>query len=241
MDKHKKNCFIICPIGEEESPIRKRSDDIYKHIIQPVVSEFNYNLDRADKIQKSGIISKQIIQHLLNDDLVIADLSTYNPNVFYELAIRHFIRKPYIQMIEKEEKIPFDINTIRTIQLDYNDWDTIEKCKSELKDYILEIEKDPSNVDSPISESINWQEINKSENSTDKLLSQIVSSMETLSREVESLKPTVNPLYNILKSTTRGLTPSEMPQEPFNSSKGLGAALVEAQNKRWIPIEQLLE
>jgi hypothetical protein len=45
----------------------------------------------------------------MNDPLAIADLSDPNPNVFYELAIRQAIGKPLVQIIQKDEKIPFDV------------------------------------------------------------------------------------------------------------------------------------
>jgi len=49
---------------------------------------------RADKISEPGIITTQIIGHIVDAELVIADLTDKNPNVFYELAIRHAIRNP---------------------------------------------------------------------------------------------------------------------------------------------------
>jgi hypothetical protein len=50
-----KECFIICPIGEEETPIRKRSDQLLRHIFEPVVNKCGYHAIRADKISKPGI------------------------------------------------------------------------------------------------------------------------------------------------------------------------------------------
>src|SRR3974390_1966415 len=118
-----KICFVICPIGDENTPIRKRSDQIFKHIIEPAVKEDGYKCLRSDHIPSPGLITSQVIEHLINSDLVIADLSGHNPNVFYELTIRHAIQKPFIQLIERGEKIPFDISGLRTISIVTKEFD----------------------------------------------------------------------------------------------------------------------
>jgi hypothetical protein len=89
----KKTCFVIAPIGEDGSETRKRSDQILDHIIKPAVTECGYTAVRADKIEKPGVITSQVIQHVVEDDLIVADLTERNPNVFYELAVRHATRR----------------------------------------------------------------------------------------------------------------------------------------------------
>ncbi len=92
-------CFVIAPIGDEGSETRKRSDQILNHVITPTALSCGYEAIRADKISKSGMITMQIIQHLLDVPLVIADLTDYNPNVFYELAIRHVVNPPKVKAL----------------------------------------------------------------------------------------------------------------------------------------------
>lgn len=93
-----KICFVVAPIGEPDSDARKRSDQVLRHIICPAVQPLGYEPVRADQISEPGIITTQIIQHIIDDPLVVADLSGWNPNVFYELALRHALRKPYVQL-----------------------------------------------------------------------------------------------------------------------------------------------
>jgi|GEM_PF-4511619 len=152
--KKSKICFLICPIGEENSDVRNRSDKILKNIILPAAK--GYNVIRADEISMSGSISKQIIKHLLTADLVIADLSGHNPNVFYELAVRHMTKKPYIQLIQKGEKLPFDIKDIRTIPIDQENHSIIMKAQGEIKKQIKTIENN-KDVDNPIT--VLWSEV----------------------------------------------------------------------------------
>lgn len=149
-----KIAFVISPIGERDSTTRKRADQILNYIIQPVVSKQGYITTRADMISKPGMITSQIIDHLLNDPLVIADLTGHDPNVFYELAVRHAVRKPVIQMIQEGERIPFDISTTRTIPFNHQDLDSVDKAKRELERQIKAVEKDPTLADSPVSVSI---------------------------------------------------------------------------------------
>lgn len=124
-----KICFVIAPIGEPDSPARDRSDKVLKFIIKPVTDKYGYCAVRADELPQPGLITTQIITHLFNDSIIIADLSDHNPNVYYELAIRHVIKKPFIHLIEVGQKIPFDIQGIRTISYNSTDLNSVEKAK----------------------------------------------------------------------------------------------------------------
>src|ERR1700731_4511974 len=93
----KRLCFVVGPIGDPESEIRTHADWVLEEIIVPVISQFaDFSVVRADQIAPPGMIDAQIIQHLLDSDLVIADLSKENPNSFYEIGIRHMAQKPII-------------------------------------------------------------------------------------------------------------------------------------------------
>ena len=150
-------CFVIAPIGEEGSDIRRRSDQVLKHIIAPAAEECGYKTIRADSISEPGMITSQVIQHLLDDALVIADLTGHNPNVFYELAVRHFIRKPVVQIIQIGEPIPFNVTQSRTIQVDHHDLDSVARCRDDLIKQIRSVEKGPGKVDNPISVAIDME------------------------------------------------------------------------------------
>jgi len=182
-----KSCFIIAPIGEAESAIRKASDKVLRHIIRPTTEALQYKTIRADEIADPGLITMQVIQHLVEDDLVIADLSGHNPNVFYELAIRHVVRKPIVQIIAAGEGIPFDIAGSRTIVFDLADPDSILACKDSLEAQIRATETNSNAVDNPISVALNLSEarnLRKPEEKKDdemlSLLFEIRSSIEKI-------------------------------------------------------------
>jgi hypothetical protein len=105
--------------GKKKDPDTNRTIDLdatYKKIIRPAVESCGCRCVRADEITESGIIDRSMYALLYHADLVIADISTYNPNAIYELGVRHAMRR-YSTIIIKEDqgKIPFDIGHNRML------------------------------------------------------------------------------------------------------------------------------
>jgi len=185
--KQKSTCFVIAPIGDDESETRKRSDKMLKYVISPVAEEQGYDPIRADQISEPGLITSQVIQHVADDDLVIADLSERNPNVFYELALRHALKKPLVQLMAKGERIPFDVAGMRTIEIDINDLDSVESAKTALAEQIKAVENDPEAIDTPISFAFDLQQLRQSENPEERSLADVVSALSELRSEMNDL------------------------------------------------------
>ena len=148
-------CFYITPIGEDGTETRKHSDLFLGSIVEPSLEQFSLQVVRADAIDKPGVITRQIIEYLLKARLVIADLSFHNPNVFYELAIRHAARLPTVQIIRTQDRIPFDLNQIRTVKIDdsniYSLVPKIETYRSEIASQVRRALDDPDTTDNPIT------------------------------------------------------------------------------------------
>jgi hypothetical protein len=113
-----KVCFLVTPIGEDGSEQRAHADLMLGSLIEPALAGLGLRLVRADRISTPGMITSQIIDHLVRAPLVIADLSYGNPNVFYELALRHASRKPTVQLIRSGDPLPFDVGQFRTVSID---------------------------------------------------------------------------------------------------------------------------
>ncbi len=79
----------------------------------------------------------------------------------YELALRHAIRKPVVQIICEPQNLPFDIAANRTIKLNYRDLDSVACAKESLRKFIVEVIEDPTLVDSPISQGASLDLLNK--------------------------------------------------------------------------------
>jgi len=185
--EERKICFVISPIGEEGSEVRERSDQILKHIISSSVEQLGYTIIRADKISEPGIITTQIIEHIVDADLVIADLTDKNLNVFYELAIRHAIRKPLVQMIKKGEVIPFDVAATRIIQFDLQSLDSVAAAKEEIISQVKSLEAGKSEIHNPISVSLDLKVLKESGNIEERSLADIVEAVSDLRLVVTSM------------------------------------------------------
>lgn len=127
-----KSCFVISPIGDEGSNIRLNADKLFKYIIKPVCEECGFKPIRVDQINDANSITQTIIDQLEDADLVIADISGHNPNVFYEMGFRTRTNKPIIHLKTKNERLPFDVNTIRTFEYDLTDLDSVANIKERL-------------------------------------------------------------------------------------------------------------
>jgi hypothetical protein len=182
----KKICFVISPIGEDDSDTRKRSDQVLKHIITGAVEQLGYEVIRADKISEPGIITHQIIQHIVDAPLVIADLTERNPNVFYELALRHAIRKPLVQLIKKGELIPFDVAATRIIQFDLLNLDSVDAAKVEIIAQVKSLEAGKNDTDNPISVSLDLKMLKESGNPEERSLADIVEAISDLRLTITS-------------------------------------------------------
>lgn len=151
-------CFYITPIGDEGTDVRKHADMMLKHLLEPVCkSMFSLEVIRADKIERSGLITRQIFEQLARASLCVADLSFSNPNAFYELGVRHVFKLPTIQLIRKGDKIPFDVSQGRTITIDTSDiytvMDRFDAARRELAEHVRHIQKLGSDVgeDNPVN------------------------------------------------------------------------------------------
>lgn len=117
--------FIVRPFGEKKfgkDQVPVNFDDVEKALIEPALKDLNIEGRTTAEILESGNIRYDMFQRLLVSDLVIADLTVHNANVFYELGIRHALRDKRTFLIYSqvgEEKLPFDLQTDRYLAYDY--------------------------------------------------------------------------------------------------------------------------
>ncbi|MBC2175975.1 hypothetical protein HCB27_05070 [Listeria booriae] len=143
-----KTCFIITPISSGGSDIRRHAEGIIDAVIEPVLRERGYTTTVSHRVSSAGSINKAIISSVVDSDLVIANLTSLNANVMYELAIRHAYRKPVIMICELGTKLPFDLVEQRTIFY-INDMQGTVELVNDLKSFI-----DGIDPDAPVSNPI---------------------------------------------------------------------------------------
>jgi hypothetical protein len=124
-------CFVIMPFGGW-------FDDYYFKIYKPAIEEAGLVPHRADDLYRPSTITNDIWTYTQRANVVLADLSGKNPNVFYELGLAHSLAKPAIMVTQTMEDIPFDLRSLRIIVYDKNEpnWgdDLREKIVQSLKE-----------------------------------------------------------------------------------------------------------
>lgn len=176
-----RKCFVVSPIGEDGSVIRNNADKLFKYIVKPVCEACEFEAIRVDRLNDANSITQTIIEYLEESDLVIADISSHNPNVFYEMGFRARTKKPIIHLKTKNEKLPFDINTIRTFEYDLTDLDSVE----EIKDRLIKTIKSFNYLDS--EDLSNNEDIENSSPAVMPVLYQILDSIAELKNEVKNV------------------------------------------------------
>ncbi len=133
----RRKCFVVSPIGDDGSDVRKNADQLFNHIIKPVCEKCGFNAIRIDHKYTPDSITQRILDSLDRYELVIADLTGHNPNVFFEIGYRASTGKPVIHLKRKGEKIPFDVSSIRTFDYDLTDLDVVAETRERLEKAIL--------------------------------------------------------------------------------------------------------
>ena len=138
--KIQKKCFVIMPFSGTKTCTEKEWTEVFKFIIKPAVEESGYDYRCERNSQNVGNIIKNIIANLNSADIVIADLTDRNANVFYELGVRHTLNFPTILITQNIQDVPFDLQGYKCIEYDRTLPGAVEFKKS-IKNTILEIEK----------------------------------------------------------------------------------------------------
>jgi nucleoside 2-deoxyribosyltransferase len=196
-------CFVIAPIGSARSETRRQTDGLLQEAIRPVVGEeFGFEVKAAHELPEAGSITRQVIQRLLYAELVIADLTDLNPNVMYELAVRHATGKPVIPIAEKGTSLPFDITTERTMFYE-NTMHGLSEIKTALSEAIESV-MERSEPDNPIFRAQRDFQMRKAihEGGNDKM-GYILNRLDDLTSSIFSLQKS-----NSKSKKLKGLTES---------------------------------
>lgn len=105
----KRKCFVLMPFDDD-------LQDVYQHAIYPAATEAGFDCFRADQAVAPRSIVSDIIRSIFDADVIVADLSRSNPNVFYELGVAHSVGNKAIMICEKtKQDLPFDLKAYFTI------------------------------------------------------------------------------------------------------------------------------
>ncbi len=107
MEQNRK-AFVLMPFAPQYK-------EVYDEVYKKVCSENGFDCWRVDEVSGIGCITQDIVSGIIDADIVIADLSSKNPNVFYELGIAHTVGKKTIMTAQSKEDVPFDIGSYRIV------------------------------------------------------------------------------------------------------------------------------
>jgi hypothetical protein len=149
-------CFVSMPFGNRASHHDGTVydfDAIYDEGIRPAIQEAGAESVRGDI--DTGFIIKPVFERLLSAEILIADLTTANANVFYELGIRHAARKGLtIPIVASSERVPFDLALLRTLTYECENGrltpDSARKFRPELTEAIKYNLSNVDHIDSPL-------------------------------------------------------------------------------------------
>jgi len=114
-EKKEISCFIIMPISTQEGYEAEHFTHVYEDIIKPAVEKAGMVPIRADEAVNTNLIQLDILRKVIESDIAICDMSSKNPNVFYELGVRQAFDKPTVLMIDDKTSAPFDVSSLRYI------------------------------------------------------------------------------------------------------------------------------
>lgn len=148
-------CFVVMPFGQKKDTEGNiiDFDIIYNFLIKPAIEDADLEPIRADEETVNGIIHKPMYERLILCDYAVADLTTANANVFYELGIRHAV-KPFttVTIFSSNSKLPFDLNFVRCLPYEYDQerqLTHLDENKKALKNQLINA-KNEKTTDSPI-------------------------------------------------------------------------------------------
>lgn len=197
-----KSCFILMPFTKANDLSKDDLNYIYSHILKKAVEEFEVEGKQYFRLverysSKVGSIINGIVNNLNTADLVIADLTGLNPNVMYELGVRHSLKRGTIIVSQDLNNLPSDLRDYLTVEYGYSQKTTdqarnYEIFRTELSKTITELIS-TNKFDSPVLGYLEQKQRFRDENSVDKLRENVIITKTILSeyKEIQDLVSTI--------------------------------------------------
>lgn len=196
-----RSVFVISPIGSSGTPEHRRYRQTLEYIVKKAFVGADWSVVRADEETSPDSITTQVIGRIVESDLIVADLTDHNPNVFYELAVAHGFKKPVIHMMQDGQKVPFDVVDQRVIFYDLTDPESLYKAQAGLINAAKWLDDNPNQSRNPLSAYNQFSAISSASGGGEAGAA-VAEALGTLSRQVARLDARVRDL--------------DEPDSPFN-------------------------
>lgn len=188
-EKYEKICFVIMPISDKQGYPSGHFANVYEQIFKPAIADAGFEPYRVDEDALSSSIIQKIYDGLSKAKMAICDLSSANPNVLYELGIRHSFDLPVVLVKDEKTDFIFDISPINTIIYQSDRvYENVISARNTIKEAIMEM--DSQSGKGTLLSVINTQKAvlkNKSVSEEDKT-NLIISTISTILLEIKNLK-----------------------------------------------------
>ncbi len=118
-------------------------NELHEQVIKPICNEFKIDAERADDVFGPGVIVQDIVTQMLGCDVVIAEITPANPNVYYEVGYAHALKKPCILIATRGTTLPFDLSPFRVLMYE-NSIDGKQKVEQGLRRHLQAIQSEIS-------------------------------------------------------------------------------------------------
>ncbi|MDQ3805572.1 MAG: hypothetical protein M3416_17300 [Acidobacteriota bacterium] len=208
-------CFVIMPFGDpsDDADYAAKQETIYQwikatveSIEHPAGSGVRVECHRADKEVGPGEIISHLVENLIDADIVIADLSGKNANVFYELGVRHALRYNSILITQDWDDVPFDLRSLRTIVYKYEPRPLLDLADA-LRKAVGKVLTKFGEPDNPVRKLIESREMEKKRGEAagaDGAIRGMAAEVSSLRRELQSFKTYFDELRDLTQVITSG-------------------------------------
>lgn len=140
-EKYEKICFVIMPISDKQGYPSGHFTNVYEQIFKPAIVDAGFEPYRVDEDALSSSIIQKIYDGLSKAKMAICDLSSANPNVLYELGIRHSFDLPVVLVKDERTDFIFDISPINTIVYQSDRvYENVISARNTIKEAIMEMD-----------------------------------------------------------------------------------------------------
>jgi len=147
-----RTCFVIMPFSNSNLCTEEEWTLIYDSIIKPAIEGANLDYECRRSAATRGNVVAAILQELRESYVVIADLTDANPNVFYELGVRHSLKDRTILISQNRDDIPFDLRAYANHVYDWQTEEGKEEFAERIEELLNEIDTNPERPDNPVSD-----------------------------------------------------------------------------------------
>ncbi len=199
---NKKKCFVIMPISKSKSCSRDEWAGIFDHMIKPAVTGSKLGFDCEQAKPRTGALIKDILEKLNRADVVIADLTDKNPNVFYELGIRHTLKNRTILITQNINHVPSDLRSYWVVTYK-KDLTGASEFKKGVREILREMQKDPDKPDSPVADFLENRNISIISTEKSANVRKLTALISEISFNINEIKNTAKQLAQSLPPTSR--------------------------------------